>query len=143
MRLLLCLALVACSSANASPLAHNGQRTVATISASGRFTSAPACESGELTLTRSTIHVPAGGATVVKITDCNTAAGNRMAAFITNNGSCNATTDSKIGTNGDGGSDAGGTNIAIIAGSVPCAGSYVEVSDLVTGAVQDATIVVP
>jgi hypothetical protein len=134
-------ALIACSPALASPPQH-GHRTISSISNSIRFTNTPACASGELTLTRNPIRVPSGGSAVVQITDCNTASGDRMASVIYSPPSCYTPTDSKIGNNGDGGSDASG-NIAIIAGSAPCAGSYVEITDMATGAVVDAPIIVP
>lgn len=91
-----------------------------------------------------TIHVPSGGSVVVDLASCNTTSGDRMAAYISNNPfTCNYATDSQLGNNGDGGSASARTNVAIIAGSVPCTGSYVEITDLVTNAVGDMTIAVP
>lgn len=138
------LALTACSGAHAATVdPASALRSTKSIAPSARFSASAACEPGELTLTRSTLMVPHGGATVVKITSCNASPGDRMNAYLSSSPSCFQPADSQIGTRGDGGSASDGSNIAIIAGSTPCVGTTLSVTDVTTGAVSpDVPIVV-
>jgi hypothetical protein len=104
------------------------------------------CQAGTLTIHPNPVPVSAGGSAVVTVSSCNSGVGDRMAAYIDRSSPVNPrgclATDSVLGTNGDGGSDPGDGNFAVIAGSSPCPASKLEITDITTGAFNEVAIVI-